>query len=156
MSKESGTYLVEEKQSHCLDDSKLSKHAAAVCYHGSISSSVGQQNKAVERGVGDTGRRCSRRISDGHFTNKKRLLPATEALRVIPPNGKDELNTQREAGLNDTTSPTGERADVRPKSAGKGGLTPVTSIIFHQLSYEVKQRTWLKTLPNKTILNSVR
>ena len=32
----------------------------------------------------------------------------------------------------------------------------VSSITFHDLSYEVTQRKYCKRLPNKTILNSVR
>ena len=36
------------------------------------------------------------------------------------------------------------------------GTAAVSSITFHNLSYEVTQRKLHKRLPNKTILNSVR
>ena len=67
----------------------------------------------------------------------------------------EEPQIEREGNKSNQKEPTSATGDQMEQEVPKNGAA-VSSITFHELSYEVGQRKCLKKLPNKVILDSVR
>ena len=67
----------------------------------------------------------------------------------------EEPQIEREGNKSNQKEPTSATGDQMEQEVPKNGAA-VSSITFHELSYEVGQRKCFKKLPNKVILDSVR